>query len=277
MTLEMQKSRLLYYLLISILTQLVLGIAAFVVLLPAGLLGQLPWNMIGFLFAYNIAIATLVALMLTNNSLENKHAVIKGGGLILGHFVGLLLGGFVGLKFGGLLWSSGAAALLYFLFGWIGARISMAVAAQLDRESAPASSRDLQTALRRAARPTTSSLFLYGAVIPGLLMAAAVLLRSSGLPFAQYDYVLPTARTVLVVLSLVSIAIPWLPRRRVAPRRGDFSRTTMLWLIGLGLSLAPAFYGFLLFVAFDMSLAELSLFAVVASMAATAYGVSRPR
>jgi hypothetical protein len=277
MTLEMQKPRPVYFLLISILTQLVLAIAAFAVLLPAGLLRQLPWSVVGFLFAYNIAIATLMALMLTGNSLDNKHAVIKGDGLVLGHFVGLLLGGFAGMKFGGLAWAIGGAALLYFVFGWVGARISVTVAARLDREAAPRSQLDLQTALRRASRPSTSSLFLYGAVIPGLLMAAAVLLRSSGLPFAQYAYVLPTARTVLVVLSLISIALPWLPRRRVAPRRGDFSRSSMLWLTGLGLSLAPAFYGFLLFVAFDMSLAELGLFAVVASMAATAYGVSRPR
>jgi hypothetical protein len=62
----------------------------------------------------------------------------------------------------------------------------------------------------------------------------------------------------------------------VAPNRSKgFSRGSALWLIGLGLSLAPAFYGFLLFVAFDMSIAELSLFAVVASMAATAWGASR--
>ncbi len=277
MTLEMQKPGLLYYLLISLLTQCVLAVAAFAILIPAGLLGQLPWSMIGFLFAYNIAIATLVAVMLTNNSSENKHAVIKGGGLVVGHFVGLLVGGFIGLKLGGILWVVGAAALLYFLFGWLGSRISLAVAAQLDREAAPASSRDLATALRYASRPSTSSLFLYGAVIPGLLMASAVLLRSSGLPFAQYSQVLPTARLVLVVLSLISIAIPWLPRRRVVRRRGTLSRGSMLWLIGLGLSLAPAFYGFLLFVAFDMSLAELSLFAVVASMAATAWGVSRAR
>ncbi len=277
MTLEMQKPGLLYHLLVSILTQLVLAIAAFAVLLPAGLLGQLPWSMIGFLSAYNIAIATLVAVMLTNASSENKHAVIKGGGLVLGHFVGLLLGGFIGLKLGGIPGAIGAAAVLYFLFGWVGSRTSLAIAAQLDREAAPASSRDLATALRYASRPSTSSLFLYGAVIPGLLMAAAVLLRSSGLPFTQYSHVLPTARMVLVVLSLISIAIPWLPRRRVVRRRGTLSHSSMLWLIGLGLSLAPAFYGFLLFVAFDMSLAELSLFAVVASMAATAWGVSRAR
>ncbi len=277
MTLEMQKPGLVYHLLVSLLTQFVLAIAAFLILLPAGLLGRLPLSMIGFLFFYNVIIATLVAVMLTGANSANKHAVVKGGGLVLGHFVGLLLGGFLGLEFGGILWAIGAAALLYFVLGWVGARISLAVAARLDREADPASPRDLQTALRLASRPSTSSLFLYGAVIPGLLMAAAVLLRSAGLPFAQYAHVLPTARMVLVVLSLISIAIPWLPRRRVVRRRGQLSRSSMLWLIGLGLSLAPAFYGFLLFVAFDMSLAELSLFAVVASMAATAWGVSRAR
>ena len=275
MTTEMRMSRLPYYFLIGLATQFVLGLVAFAILLPAGLLGQLPWRMIGFLLAYNVLIATLVAVMLTNTSEENKPAAVKGGGLLIGHLVGLLLGGFLGLRYGGILWAIGAAAALYFLLGWVGGRISLALGARLDRRAAPASPRDLQTALRLA-RPTTSSLFLFGAAVPAVLMGAAVLLRSSGLPLAQYPAILPAARAVLTILSLVSIAIPWLRRTQVRPRRGrSFSSGSPLWLIGLALSLAPAFFGFVLFVAFDMSLAELSLFAVSSSMAATLWGASR--
>ena len=272
---DMRIPRALYYLLVSVITQLTLAIAAIVVLLPAGLLGQLPWNTAGFLFAYNVVIATLLAVTLTNHSLGNKAAVIKGGGLVLGHLVGLLVGGFLGLRLGGPLWAVAAAAALYFLFGWAGARISLAAGAFLDREALPASSRAVRTSLRLV-QPSTSSLFLYGAIIPGFLMAVAILLRNSGVEIALYPGVLPTARTLLVVLSVISILTPWVRRTRSAPRRSDDrSHGSALWLVGLGLSLAPAFYGFLLFIAFDLSLAELSLFAVVASMAATAWGVSR--
>ena len=272
---EMRIPKPLYYLVVSLLTQFALAIVALIILLPAGLLGQLPWNMLGFLFVYNILISTLLAVMLTNHSLGNKTAVLKGLGLVLGHLVGLLLGGFVGLKLGGAAWAIGAAAAAYFFFGWIGSRISLAASAFLDREAIPAVARSARSSFQLAP-PTSSALFLYGAVIPGFLMAAAVLLKSSGLALIQLVDVLPAARNVLVALSLISILIPWVRRSRVVPRRsGGFSRGSALWLVGLGLSLAPAFYGFLLFLAFDISLAELSLFAVVASMAATAWGVSR--
>jgi hypothetical protein len=272
---EMRIPRPLYYFVLSLVTQVVLAIFALAIVVPIGLLGQLPWSMIGFLFAYNVVIATLIALALNSHSPANEAPMTRGCGLVLGHLVGLLVGGFLGLKLGGFVWSIAAAAVLYFAFGWIGSRISAAVGAYLDRGAVPASPLGFRTAFRLT-RPKDSSLFLYGAIIPGILMAAAILLRSSGLAFAQYPAVLPTARTALVVLSLISIIIPWVQRVRVVPsRQNTVTRGSALWLIGLGLSLAPAFYGFLLFVAFDMSIAELSLFAVVASMAATAWGASR--
>lgn len=275
MMMEMQLPKPLYYLVVSTLTQVALAIAALLVLLPAGLLGQLPWGMIGFLFVYNVLVATLIAVVLTDHGLGNRAAVIKGAGLVLGHFVGLLLGGYLGLKLGGPGWAVAAAAALYFLFGWAGARISLALSAYLNRQAIPAVARGPRTSLQLA-RPANSTLFVYGAVIPGLLMALAVLLRNSGVAFARYADVLPAARNVLVALSLISILAPWVRRSRTAPRPADSSwRSSLLGLTGLGLSLAPAFYGFLLFLAFDISLAELSLFAVVASMAATAWGASR--
>src|SRR5512140_3658321 len=143
---DMQIPRPLYYFLISTLTQLALALTAMLVLLPTGLFGQLPWSMVGFLFAYNIIVATLLAVVLTDRSAENKPAAVKGGGLVLGHLVGLLVGGFVGSRLGGLLWAIGAAAMLYFVFGWLGGRISRYVAGVLER--GPADAIGMRTSLR---------------------------------------------------------------------------------------------------------------------------------
>jgi hypothetical protein len=270
----MQLPRPLYFLLVTVVTQFILAIAAVIAFLPTGLLGQLPLSMIGFLLVYNIVVATLVAIILTNNSLQNKSAVIKGGGLVLGHLVGVIVGGLIGSRYGGTASAIAGAAVLYLVVGWIGSRMSVAVASYLDRQAAPPSPHDLETALRLA-RPNTSSLFLYGAVIPALLMAAAIFLKTSGLQVARFPAILPTARLILVVLSLFSILIPWLRRTRsTRRRRSTFAPRSVLSLVGLGLSLAPAIYGFLLFVAFGMSFAELSLFAVVASIATTTWGVN---
>jgi hypothetical protein len=272
---EMRVPGPLHYLVVSFITQFALAVTALAILLPAGFGGRLPWDTIGFLFAYNIAIATAIAMLLTNHSLGNKAAVTRADGLLLGHLVGILLGGFLGLQLGGAVGALAGAVLLFLVFGWIGSRISLKVGAYLDRGAAPAPRRDSQLALRLA-RPSNSTLFIYGAIVPGFLMALAVFLRGSGLPFAQYPAILPTARNILVILSLISILVPWVRRTRIIRGRSrSLSSGSALWLIGLGLSLAPAFYGFLLFVAFDMSLAELSLFVAVASMAATAWGASR--
>ncbi len=50
--------------------------------------------------------------------------------------------------------------------------------------------------------------------------------------------------------------------------KSTFSRRTGLSLVGLGLSLAPALYGFLLFCAFGISIVELGVFSAVSTLAA---------
>ena len=273
----MQAPKPVYYLLVTGITQLILALGAVVVLLATGVARGLPWSMIGFLFLYNVLTATLIGTMLCSRCEDNKRAAVRGGGLVLGHLVGILLGAVIGLRYGGLGWALAGGALMYFVTGWMGSQISQAVASYLDRSAQPSRPRDLAEALRRA-RPNTSGVFLYGAVIPALLMAAAIFIRSAGLPLAQHPALLPVTRLVLVALSLMSVLVPWLRQRGLishSPRR--VSHGTALRAIGLALSLTPALYGFLLFVAFGTSMAELSLFAVTASVAASTWALSKAR
>ena len=265
--------RPIYHFLISGITQFVLVIAAAVVLLPTGLLLQLPLAMLGVVLLYNILIATLVAIMLTNNSLENEPAVVKGDGLVLGHLVGLMLGAFLGSMYGGPLWAIAAGAILYFVVGWIGSRISIAAAAELAKLGTPRWESGRDKLVRASLQRKRSAWFVYGAAIPALILVVALFVKVSGWPVGTYASILPIARAVIAVLSLISIMVPWLRRTRWMERRQDsLAHGTVLALVGLALSLAPAFYGFLLYIAFGLSITELVLFALAASIATATWG-----
>ncbi len=273
---EMQETRPMYYLLVTVITQLVLAMGALLVLAPTGLLGQLPLSMLSFLLIYNILIATLVAVILAHNGSPDRSGILKGGGLVLGHLVGLIMGAFAGAHYGGLGWAMGAAIVLYFVVGWLGSQLSAWIGNELDRVNAAALESPSRIQVRHA-KPKTSEVFLFGGVIPLLFMAAAVFLKSSGLSTAQYPDALPIARLLLALLSILSILIPWVRRAQWLRQRGH---TAILpqpagHLVSIGLCMAPAIFGFLLFVAFGSSLAELSLFAVAASIAATTWAARK--
>ncbi len=273
---EMHASRPLYYFLVAFLTQFVLAAGAMIVLLPTGLLATLPLPMLGALMAYNVAIATFVAAIISGQQGQNPQSIQKGTGLVLGHLVGLVLGGFLGSHYGGIAWTIGGAVIGYFLVGWLGSRVSLGIGTELER-LATAAMEPQPRAEVQATRPTASFLFFYGAVVPMFFLTAAMLVKSAGVHVPPYPDMLPAARIVLIVLSLCSIALPWLRRTEWLKREHALSRTQTTPVIGLSLSLAPVFYGFVLFVACGMSVAELSVFAVAASIAATTWGLNATR
>ena len=275
---EMQLPRPLYHLLVTTSTQFILAVGAIIVLLPIGLLGHLPWGMMGFLLAYNVIVATLAGVFLASNSAQNKTPVLKGEGLVLGHLVGLILGAFIGIHNGGLGAAIGGAILLYFLVGWLGSRISFAMGCELDRLTSASTETSSERLIRSAAERKTNPVFIYSAIVPASLLMLAIFMKSSGLTIPQYPDVLPTARIILIVLSVLSILIPWLRRSQRKLRPGPRHLAGWgLFFAGLGLSLAPAICGFLLFVASGMSISEFTLFAVVASVAMTTWAVARAK
>ncbi len=273
---EMHASRPLYYFLVTIITQFILAAGAMIILLPTGLLALLPLQMMGALMAYNVAIATSVAAIISGQQGQNERSIQQGAGLVLGHLVGLVLGGFLGSHYGGLAWAIGGAVICYFLVGWIGSLISLAVGGELER-LATSSAEPEPRAQVQTEKPSASFLFFYGAVVPLFFMTAAMFVKTSGVHIAPYPHVLPEARIVLIVLSLCSIAIPWVRRTRWLKHQNALTHEPVAPILGLGLSLAPVIYGFLLFVAFGMSMPELSVFAVVASVAATTWGLNAAR
>ncbi len=266
---EIRRPRPIYYLFIASATEFVLAVGAVIALLVADLLSELPLTTIAFLLIYNTFIATLVLLMLARNDGQDKTVIVKGGGLILGHLVGLVLGGLLGSKYGGVVWAVIGAVGLYFIIGQIGSTLSSTIGLEVDRLTAPYKQPVVKNTMQLA-KPKPSYLFTYGALIPAMFMAAAVFLKEAPFALAQYSGILPSARIAVIALSLGSMLLAWILRTRWMAKnhKSTFSRRTGLSLVGLGLSLAPALYGFLLFCVFGISIIELGIFAAVSTLAA---------
>ncbi len=171
--------RTVYFLIVAAGTQLVLAIAAALVLLPTGLLTELPWRMLTVLLAYNVTVATLIGILVSKGTSPLRSAAIKDIGLILGHFVGLVLGAFLGLRYGGPVWAIAGAAVLYFTIGRVGSRTSLLASTELNQLNhsrwEPSTER-----LIRASKRRNRAWFVYGATIPGLILLAALLLKTIG-------------------------------------------------------------------------------------------------
>jgi len=265
----MSLPRPLYYILITTITELILVSGSVLILLPTGFLKQLPLGVLGFLFAYKTVIATIVLIIVARNRWQEHLTIIKGGGYLLGRVVGLLLGGILGGRYGGIFWGIVGAVSFYMIFGRIGAKISFAIGSQLDRIFSPSQDAESVSTLQRAL-PTRWLLIIYGVVVPALFVVIAIFLNRSAISISQYSKELPTARMVIIALSLLAIVLPWFMRNRwmVKSTTSVVARENAVFILGMGLSVAPVVYGFILFIAFGASIIELSMFALSSSLAA---------
>jgi hypothetical protein len=261
--------RPLYYVLITTITELILVSGAVLILLPTGFLEQLPLRVLGFLLIYKTIIATVVLIIMDRKRWQEHAVIVKGGGLLLGHVVGLLLGGILGGQYGGVFWAIVGVISLYFIVGRIGAKISSAIGIQLDRIFSFTEETESASTIRLA-RPTRLLMIIYGLVAPALFVLIAIFLSSSGIPSSRYSEELPIARIAVIGVSLFSIFLPWLLQTRWLTKStiSIVSRENATFILGMGLSIAPVVYGFILFIAFGASMIELGLFAVASSLAA---------
>lgn len=271
----MRLPRPLYYLLITTITELILVSGAVLILLPTGFLKDLPLDVLSFLLIYKTIIATIVLIIMARKRWQENAMIVKGGGMILGHVVGLLLGGILGGRYGGVFWAIVGVISLYLIVGRIGAEISSAVGNQLDRIFSYSEEIESVSTVQLA-RPTGLLLIIYGLVVPALFVVIAILLNSSAVPISKYSEELPAARIVVITLSLFSILLPWLLRTRwmMKSTTSIISRENAIFILGIGLSVAPVVYGFLLFIAFDASIVELGIFAIASSLMAIVWSAN---
>jgi len=271
--------RSLYFVLVTTSTELILVSGALLVLLPTGFLKQLPLGVIGFLLIYKTIIATIVLIVMDRKRSQYHAAIIKGGGILLGRVVGLLLGGILGGRYGGVFGAIFGVIILYIIIGRIGAKISSIIGAQLEKFFF--SSEEVEpVSTIRLVQPTGWLLIIYGLGVPAFFVAFALFLNNSSISISQYSDELPTARIVVIALSLFAIFSPWLLRTRWAMRSTTnwIARENAIFLVGLASSAAPVVYGFLLFIVFGVDIIELGLFAVASSVVAIIwYTNAKPR
>ncbi len=265
-------SRPLQYLIVAAGTQLLLGIAAVVVLLPTGLLTSLPWPMLAALLTYNVLIATLIAIIVNRHTLTGSSADVRSVGLVLGHFVGLVLGASLGWKYGGTPWAIAGASALYFAVGWVGSQVSLRASDEFAHLTTPRRETNAEKLIRASRRPQRTW-YIFGASIPAMVLLIVLFLKTTGWAVGEFANMLPAARTVSVGLSLLSILIPWTLRSRSKKQRKDpLAKRSASAVGGIAFSLAPAIYGLMAYVGFGLSVSELLLFALSASIATTAWG-----
>ena len=261
--------RPLYYLLITTITELILVSGAIIILLPTGFLRQLPLAVFGFLLVYKTIIATIVLIIMDHKRWQENTLIVKGGGMLLGHVIGLLLGGILGGRYAGVFGAIIGVISLYLIVGRIGAKISSVIGNQLDRLFSSTDEVESVSTVRLA-RPTRLLLIIYGLVVPALFVMIAIFLNSSTNSISKYSEELLTARIVAIGLSLFSILLPGLLQTRwmMKSTTSIVARENAIFILGMGLSVAPVVYGFFLFIAFGASIIELSVFATVSSLMA---------
>jgi len=271
----MRLPRPLYYLLITTTTELALVSGAVLILLPTGFLKNLPLGVLGFLLVYKTIIATIVLAIMARKRWQENAVIVKGGGMLLGHIVGLLLGCILGGRYAGVFGAIVGIIVFYLIVGRIGAKISSAIGNQLDRIISPTEGTETVNTVRLA-RSTGWLLITYGLVVPALFLMIAIFMNTSAISIMQYSKELPTARIVVIALSLFSILLPWLLRTRwmMKSTTSIVARENAIFVLGMGLSVAPVIYGFFLFFAFGASIIELCIFAFASSLAAIVWSAN---
>ena len=269
---------LLYFILISSLTDLTFLVAGIVLLtLFSVKLSGFGQQIIIFLLLWKGALVGFVSWFSHKNA-NNKDFLVKFIGIYLGRFFGILIGGFLGTRIFDTLKQStlsgfivGALAF-YFAGRWIGSKVSILIGKQLDKvfsiPETPVAERFADT--KSVNRFATIGFMLYGVILPFLLVVIGLLINYFDVPIGYLPELLPISRIVVIVLSFFSICAPWLLKNRWLNKyqTTTSSPESLVYWLGLVFAMVPVLYGFVLFIAMGTSLIELCFYAVASFTAA---------
>lgn len=191
-------------------------------------------------------------------------------GFYYGRFFGLIIGAFIGSQIAKGIGAIIGALTLYFAGRWIGSKVGFLIGHILDSNLPVA---DIQEKDIAKSSPS-KKLFvvIYAAIFPLLIMLLALFFILNDIKFVGLSTNwLPTARIIVIALSLVSIVSPWLIQKRMLQNQILNPIFNVFWL-GLGLSVIPAIYGFILFT-MGASMIELGFFAIASSLAAIIWSI----
>jgi hypothetical protein len=271
-------SPLLYFILIASLTNLVfLGLGMAVLAILSFDLSTFGLQILMFLLLWKGALVGFLSWFWHKRA-NNKDFLVKFIGIYLGRFFGIFIGGFLGgrifntLELSTLIGFIIGALAFYFAGRWIGSRVSTLIGQQLEKIfDLPETQKPENIAdVRSISRFAYIGFIIYGTILPFLLVLIGLSINYFDVPIGYLTELLPLARIIVIVLSIFSICSPWLMKNRWLNKyqTKTSSPESMVYLLGLILSIVPVIYGFLLFVAMGASIFELCLYAVISSVAA---------
>jgi hypothetical protein len=261
-------SPLLYYLLTAGLTNLifvVVGAVVVVLLSPTLKLDTILVGVIIFVLLQKSLIVGYVTYSFHKQGRFDKVSGTRVIGFYFGRLFGLLIGAFIGSKIGGGIGALIGAIAFYFLGRWIGFKVGFVVGRLLDKNLPVA---DLSEKVVARPSPSKRLFFVaYAAIFPLLMLLLASFFKFNHIQLPNSPAnTLPTARIIVIALSIFSLVAPWFIQRRMSQKQIPNSAFSLFW-IGLALSFAPVIYGFFLFI-LGASILELGVFAVASSLAA---------
>ena len=276
-------SPFLYFILLSSLTNLIF------LLIGIGLLALCSVKLSGPVFPivvfFLIWKGGLVGFVtwVSHKNANNKDFLVKFIGIYFGRFFGIFIGGILGYEFSDItkqLTIIGfivGALIFYFAGRWVGSKVSVLVAAQLDKVFAIPEFQIMGEVgeHKSGKRLASVGIILYAVIFPFLFVVMGLLMSYFEVPTGYLHEMLPISRLVAIVLSILLICLPWLMKNRWLEKyqTTTSSPESVVYWLGSVFSIVPVLYGFLLFVAMGTSIVELCIYAIASSIAAVIWHV----
>jgi hypothetical protein len=213
---------------------------------------------------------------------HNKDFLVKFMGSHLGRYLGLVIGGLLGAQISKLFGQKDllgffiGGVIFYYVGRWIGAKVSIAIASQVDKIYLFSGLIEPENIVEQKASSRLPQInFIIYCLIPIIFMIFGFLIKYFGIQVGWMSEYLSAARIVAIILSIYTIIYPWIMRKRwllkyaTPPDQPE----PMVYLLGLAISIAPSLYGFALFIAMGISITELCVFEVVSMIAIIIWGM----
>jgi hypothetical protein len=271
-------SPLLYFILVSSLTNLTFLIAGIALLAPFSVnFSSAVLQIIIILLLWKGVLVGLVSWLIHKKA-NNKDFLVMFIGMYLGRFLGILIGGFLGARilnsykqpeiFGIIV----GALAVYFVGRWIGAKVSIQIGRQVDKVFYIKETQEAGNTLyiKFSNKFASLAFIVYGVILPLLFVFLGLMINYIQIPINYHTEFLPISRVIVIVLSILTICLPWLFKNRWLNKYHAMKsppESVFYWL-GLTFSIFPVIYGFILFMAIGISIIELCLYAAVGSISA---------
>lgn len=267
----------LYFIIISSVTNLTFIVVGIILLTLFSF--QLTSPLIIFLIIFLLWKGVVVGLIswFTNKYSTNKEFLVKFIGRYLGSFFGMFLGSFAGanviniFKLPLLLGVFTGGFAFYFAGRWVGPKVSGMIGNQLGKTFSIPEPPPVERIVNEkpAHQLLKVVLIVLGIILPLLIVISGLLFNIFDVPTGWYPEFLPIARIVVLIISISFVLLPWLIKKKPWLRKAkntDNLPEITIYRLGMGLTMYPVIFGFLLFLLVGGSFIELCFYAVLSSI-----------